>query len=211
MWENYVYSFTHRFTMQVSSWCTGIGVVFGHFLCPLSRDFNHKVCPKLWSHYPQNAIFYELELFSSPKGQEFDQKIAKKKKERRGKSNATTMPMSPPCSIQTLIPTLMGRCYAFNLWALRQKTAQCVMEIKKFKVSKKTRQFYDSLVSPVMLMLLYSEKNTAFSSIPKREILLEKPHRWLSQIQLEPYSLELQVSKISLCVDVSYIFPIPKP
>ena len=26
----------------------------------------------------------------------------------------------------------------------------------------------DLLVSPVMLMLLYSEKNTAFSSIPKR-------------------------------------------
>ena len=171
------------------------------FLCPLSRDFNHKVCPKLWSHYSQNGIFYELELFSSPKGQEFDQNIAKKRK--KSKSNATTMPMSPSHSIQTLIPTLMGRCYAFNLWALRQKTAQCVMEIKNFKVSKKTTQFYDVLVSPVMLMLLYSEKNTAFSSIPKREILLEKSHRWLFQIQLEPYSLELQVSKISLCVDVS--------
>ena len=61
-----------------------------------------------------NINFYQLELFSSPKGQEFDQKIAKKK-ERKGKSNATTMPMSPPHSIQTLIPTLMGRCYAFNL------------------------------------------------------------------------------------------------
>ena len=78
-----------------------------------------------------------------------------------------------------------------------------MVEIKNFKVSKKATQFYDVLVSPVMLMLLYSEKNTAFSSIPKREILLEKSHRWLFQIQLEPYSLELQVSKISLCVDVS--------
>lgn len=134
MWEKYVYSFTHRFIMQVSSWCTGIGVAFGHFLCPLPWDFNHKVCPKLWSHYPQNGIFYELELFSSPKGQEFDQKIAKKRK--KSKSNATTMPMSPPRSNQTLIPTLMGRCYAFNLWALRQKTPQSVMEIKNFKEDK---------------------------------------------------------------------------
>lgn len=168
MWENYVYSFTHRFIMQISSWWTGIGVAFGHFLCPLSRDFNHKVCPKLWSHYSQNGIFYELEPFSSPKGQEFDQKIAKKEK-RLGKSNATTMPVSPPCSVQTLIPTLMVTYYAFNLWALRQKIAQCAVEIKNFKVSKKATQFYDVLVSPVMLMLLYSEKNTAFSSIPKRE------------------------------------------
>ena len=151
---------------------------------------------------PKKGYFMKLELFSSPKGQEFDQKIAKKE-ERLGKSNATTMPVSPPCSVQTLIPTLMVTYYAFNLWALRQKIAQCVVEIKNFKVSKKTRQFYDVLVSPVMLMLLYSEKNTAFSSIPKREILLEKSHRWLFQTQLEPYSLELQVSKISLCVDVS--------
>ena len=134
MWENYVYSFTHRFIIQVSSWGTGIGVAFGHFLCPLSGDFNHKVCPKLWSHYSQNGIFYQVEPFSSPKGQEFDQKIAKKGK--KSKSNATTMPMSPPRSIQTLIPTLMGRCYAFNLWALRQKTPQSVMEIKKFKEDK---------------------------------------------------------------------------
>ena len=101
MWENYVYSFTHRFIIQVSS---------------------------------QNGIFYQLEPFSSPKGQEFDQKIAKKRK--KSKSNATTMPMSPPRSIQTLIPTLMGRCYAFNLWALRQKTPQSVMEIKNFKEDK---------------------------------------------------------------------------
>lgn len=159
MWENYVYSFTHRFTMQVSSWCTGIGVVFGHFLCPLSRDFNHKVCPKLWSHYPQNAIFYELELFSSPKGQEFDQKIAKKKKERKGKSNATTMPMSPPCSIQTLMPTLMGRCYAFNLWALRQKTAQCVMETKKIQSLKedKTVLWLTCFTSYVNVVVLREE------------------------------------------------------
>ena len=27
--------------------CEGIGVALGHFLCPLSRDLNHKVCPKL--------------------------------------------------------------------------------------------------------------------------------------------------------------------
>ena len=146
--------------------------------------------------------FMNLNYFLVPRVRNLTKKL-QKKEERLGKSNATTMPVSPPRSIQTLIPTLMGRCYAFNLWALRQKTAQCVMEIKNFKISKKTRQFYDLLVLPVMLMLLYSEKNTAFSSIPKREILLEKPHRWLFQIQLELYSLELQVSKISLCVEVS--------
>ena len=63
---------------------------------------------------PKKGYFIKLELFSSPKGQEFDQKIGKKK-ERKGKSNATTMPMSPPRSIQTLIPTLMVTYYAFNL------------------------------------------------------------------------------------------------
>ena len=159
-------------------------------LSPLWRFWPQSFPPNCGFLIPRKGYFIKLELFSSLKGQEFDQKIAKKK-ERKGKSNATTMPMSHPRSVQTLIPTLMGTCYAFNLWALRQEIAKCVVEIKNFKVSKKTTQFYDVLVSPVMLMLLYSEKNTAFSSIPKREILLEKPHRWLFQIQLEPYSLEL--------------------
>lgn len=134
MWEKYVYSFTHRFIMQVSSWCTGIGVAFGHFLCPLSWDFNHKVCPKLWSHYPRMGYFMNLNYFLVPRVRNLTKKL--QKKERKGKSNATTMPMSPSHSIQTLIPTLMGRCYAFNLWALRQKTPQSVMEIKNFKEDK---------------------------------------------------------------------------
>ena len=116
---------------------------------------------------PRMGYFMNLNYFLVPRVRNLTKKL--QKKERKGKSNATTMPMSPSHSIQTLIPTLMGRCYAFNLLALRQKTPQSVMEIKNFKVSKKTRQFYDVLVSPVMLMLLYSEKNTAFSSIPKRE------------------------------------------
>lgn len=152
---------------------------------------------------PEWDILSNLNYFLVPRVRNVTKKL-QKKRERKEKSNATTKkPVSPPRSVQTLTPTLMVTYYAFNLWALRQKIAQCVVEIKYFKVSKKTRQFYDLLVSPVMLMLLYSEKNTAFSSIPKREILLEKPHRRLFQIQLEPYSLELQVSKISLCVDVS--------
>ena len=151
--------------------------------------------------------FINLNYFLVPRVRNLTKKL--QKKERKGKSNATTMPMSPPRSIRTLIPTLMGTCYAFNLWALRQKIAQCVVEIKNFKVSKKATQFYDVLVSPVMLMLLYSEKNTAFSSIPKREILLEKPHRWPFQIYLqqEPYSLELQGSKSHCVLTLAKFFP----
>lgn len=90
-------------------------MAFGHFLCPLSRDLKPQILPQtVISLSPKRGIFIKHELVSSPKGQEFDQKLAKKKKERK-ESNATTMPVTPTFSVQTLIPTLMVTNSAFNL------------------------------------------------------------------------------------------------
>lgn len=91
-------------------------MAFGHFLCSLSRDLKPQILPQtVISLSPKRDIFIKHELVSSPKGQEFDQKLAKKKKERKEKSNATTMPVTPTFSVQTLIPTLMVTNSAFNL------------------------------------------------------------------------------------------------
>lgn len=176
-------------------------------LSPLWRFWPQSLPQTVVLFSPERGILSNLSYFLVPRVRNLTKKL--QKQERKEKSNARTMPVTPLHSVQTLIPTLMVTCYAFNLWALRPKTSQCVMALKKIRVSKKTRQFYDSLVSPVTLMLLYSEKNTAFSSIPKREILLEKPHRWPFQIYLqqEPYSLELQGSKSHCVLTLAKFFP----
>ena len=39
---------------------TGTGVALEHFLCPLSGDFDHKLCREMRCCYPQKGIFYQI-------------------------------------------------------------------------------------------------------------------------------------------------------
>ena len=39
---------------------TGIDVAFKRFICPLSGDFDHKLCRELRCCYPQKGIFYHI-------------------------------------------------------------------------------------------------------------------------------------------------------
>ena len=46
---------------------TGIDVAFKRFICPLSGDFDHKLCRELRCCYPQKGIFYNIwTIFQSP-------------------------------------------------------------------------------------------------------------------------------------------------
>ena len=63
--------------------CEGMGVAFGHFLCPLSGDFDHKV-------FPQTVVFLSLErdilsnlsYFLVSRVRNLTKKLQKKKKEK---------------------------------------------------------------------------------------------------------------------------------
>ena len=147
--------------------CEGKGVAFGHFLCPLSGDFDQKLAPNFGFVIPRKGYFYQIWTISSPK-----RIILTKNTKKPKKTNAASMtvPLHSP-STETLIPALMETCYAYTqpLSFVTDNRTLCEVTLKQIKVSKKRRQFFDLLVSPVMLMLLYSEKNTAFSSIPKKE------------------------------------------
>ena len=71
---------------------TGTGAASELFPCPLSGDFDHKQCAKTAvSVRPREGYFIRFDVFSYPKGQEFDQKTAKKVKCR---TYARTLP--PP-------------------------------------------------------------------------------------------------------------------